>query len=131
MHYPPPTEPRLFFRCHYITTEKLRTSPRNISTPSIPMSSRAEAAHHPSQCHHVRFHSNYLLSKRSDENKIESVAVSIVAGLTTRPANYWRRVTWNYFTPCHVELLHPTDHDIGSAVYTHDGIDTCAPSIVL
>jgi hypothetical protein len=59
----------------------------------------------------------------SDEKQIDSVAISVIAGWTQGSVTICDVSQRNYFTP--------TKHHIGSAVYTRDDRDTCAPSIVL
>ena len=71
--------------------------------------------------------SRTLLSSRvvqvSGEKQIDSVAISDIAGWRQGPQTICDVSQRNYFTM--------TEHHIGSAVYTHDDCDTCAPSIVL
>ena len=62
-------------------------------------------------------------SKQPDEKQIESVAISVIAGWRQGPLTICDVSQRNYFTP--------TEHLTGSAVYTRDDSDTCAPSIVL
>ena len=59
----------------------------------------------------------------SNETQIDSVAVSVIAGWRQGPLKICDVSQRNYFTP--------TEHHIGSAVYTRGDRDTCAPSIVL
>ena len=59
----------------------------------------------------------------SDEKQIESVAISVIAGWRHGLLTICDVSQWNYVTP--------TEHHIGSAVYTLDDRDTCAPSIFL
>ena len=59
----------------------------------------------------------------SDEKQIECVAISVIAGWRQGPLTICDVAQRNYFTP--------TEHHIGSAVYTRDDRDTYAPSIVL
>ena len=59
----------------------------------------------------------------SDEKQTESMSTSVIAGWRQGPLTICDVSQRNYFTP--------TVHHIGSAVYTRDDRDTCAPSIVL
>jgi hypothetical protein len=59
----------------------------------------------------------------ADEKQIESVAISVIVGWQQGPLAICDVSQRNYFTS--------TEHHIGSAVYTRDYRDTCAPSIVL
>ena len=58
----------------------------------------------------------------SDEKQIDSVAVSVIVDWRQGPLPICDVSKRNYFTP--------TEHHIGSEVYTRDDRDTCAPSIV-
>ena len=59
----------------------------------------------------------------SDEKQIESVVISVIAGWTQGSVTICDVSQRSYFTP--------TEHHIGSAMYTRDDRDKCAPSIVL
>ena len=67
--------------------------------------------------------SRHTYCKLSDEKQFESVSTSVIAGWRQGPLTICDVSQRNYFTP--------TEHHIGSAVYTRDDRDTCAPSIVL
>jgi len=58
----------------------------------------------------------------SDEKQIESMAISVIDGCRQGPLTICDVSQRNYFTP--------TEYHIGSAVYSRDDNDTCAPSIV-
>ena len=64
-----------------------------------------------------------LILQVSDEKQIESVAIFGIAGWRQGPVTICDVSQRNYFTP--------TEHHIGSAVYTSNDSDMCAPSIVL
>ena len=55
----------------------------------------------------------------SDEKQFESVAISVIAGWRQRPLTICDVSQRNYFTP--------TEHHIGSAVYTRDDRDSVLP----
>ena len=55
----------------------------------------------------------------SDEKQIESVAISVIAGWRQGPLTICDVSQRNYFTP--------TEHHIGSAVYTRDDRDRVLP----
>ena len=55
----------------------------------------------------------------SDEKQIEGVAISVIAGWRQRPLTICDVSQRNYFTP--------TEHHIGSAVYTRDDRDSVLP----
>ena len=59
----------------------------------------------------------------SDEKQIVSVAISAIAGRRKNPLIICDVPQRNYFTP--------TEHHMGSAIFTRDDSYTCSPSIVL
>ena len=59
----------------------------------------------------------------SDVKQIESLATFVIAA--------WRQGPLTICDVSQRSYVTPTDHHIGSAVYTRDDRDTCAPSVVL
>ena len=67
--------------------------------------------------------SSHIVLQVYDEKQIGSMAIYVIAGWRQGSLTICDVSQRNYFTP--------TENHIGSAVYTRDDSDTCAPSIVL